>query len=256
MKQEHTTSNPMIESVVAAARRKPPAKTLDARLGPFWTVVSTSAGAGMASTLRSGGHMHGSVPLPSAGSLTGLAPEELVDLLRSESVLEASVGLAAANALLGPAAGDLPRDNARNILEERAVGRRTAMIGRFPFAEDLREKCARLMVFERGLDRREGDFGEEAMEQLLPEAEVVAVTATTLLNRTLPGVLACVRPDAFLMMLGPSTPLTTELFEFGFDVLCGTVVEDADSVIRAAGEGAVTSQIEEVRRVSLWKDRN
>ena len=90
---------------------------------------------------------------------------------------------------------------------------------------------------------------------LLPqtEAEVVAVTATTLLNGTLPRVLAAVRADAFLMMLGPSTPLTPALFDLGFDLLCGTVIEDPPAVIRAVEQGAVTRQITGVRRVSLWR---
>ena len=92
------------------------------------------------------------------------------------------------------------------------------------------------------------------MDQLLPQADVVAVTATTLLNRTLPTVLAGVRGDAFVMLLGPSTPLTPVLFQFGFDVLCGTVVDDADAVFRAVEQGAVTSQITGVRRVCLWKE--
>jgi uncharacterized protein (DUF4213/DUF364 family) len=55
------------------------------------------------------------------------------------------------------------------------------------------------------------------------------------------------------MMLGPSTPLTPALFDFGFDILCGTVIEDPDKVLKAVGEGAVTSQITGVRRVSRWR---
>ena len=128
------------------------------------------------------------------------------------------------------------------------------MIGRFPFADQLRETCDQLWIFERGLNRRREDFGEDAMEQLLPQAEVVAVTATTLLNRTLPAVLACVRPDAFVMLLGPGTPLTPALFQFGFDVLCGTVVDEPEAVVRAVEQGAVTPQITGVRRVCLWND--
>jgi hypothetical protein len=92
------------------------------------------------------------------------------------------------------------------------------------------------------------------MVQLLPQADVVAVTATTLLNRTLPGILAGVRSDAFVMLLGPSTPLTPALFRFGFDVLCGTVVDEPETVLRAVEQGAVTSQITGVRRVCLWKE--
>ena len=86
-------------------------------------------------------------------------------------------------------------------------------------------------------------------------ADVVAVTATALLNRTLPSILEPVRADAFVMMLGPSTPLTPALFDFGFDILCGTVIEDPEKVVRAVEQGAVTSQITGVRRVSLWNDK-
>ncbi|MDX2438512.1 MAG: DUF364 domain-containing protein [Acidobacteriota bacterium] len=253
MKEQQTSSNPMIESILTAVNQYRSTQTLDVRIGPFWSVVNTSVGAGMASTMRSQTHVHGAVAIAGAGSLAESTPVELAALLRSGSAPEAAVGLAAANALLSASARDLSVEKALAVLEKRCAGQRVAMIGRFPFAERLREHCAQLWVFERGLDRREGDFGEEAMEQLLPQAEVVAVTATTLLNRTLPGVLACARPDAFLMMLGPSTPLTPALFEFGFDILCGTVVEDPESVLKAAGEGAVTSQIKGVRRVSLWK---
>jgi len=256
MKNETTCSNPVIESVIAAADQRPTASVQDVRVGPFWSVVATSASAGMASTLRSSGHVHGSIPIAGAGSLTELPAMELVSLLRSVSAPEAAVGLAAANALLGAPDGKLAEDKALAVLEQRGAGRRVAMIGRFPFAERLRGSCGQLWVFERGLNRRKEDYGEEAMEQLLPQAEVVAVTATTLLNRTLPGVLACVPPEAFLMMLGPSTPLTPALFRFGFDVLCGTLIEDSETVLKAAGEGAVTRQIKGVRRVSLWRDGN
>lgn len=254
MNSKNPVSNPVIESILKAVDQVPSAATLDVRIGPFWTVVNTTAGAGMASTLRSQTHVHGTVAIAGAGSLLERTPVELAALLRSASAPEAAVGLAAVNALINPSAPNLSGDKALAVLEGRAAGRRAAMIGRFPFADKLRDRCAQLWVFERGLDRRQEDFGEEAMEQLLPQADVVAVTATTLLNRTLPGVLACVRPDAFLMMLGPSTPLAPSLFEFGFDILCGTVVEDPATVLRAVGEGAVTSQITGVRRVSLWRE--
>jgi uncharacterized protein (DUF4213/DUF364 family) len=55
------------------------------------------------------------------------------------------------------------------------------------------------------------------------------------------------------MMLGPSTPLTPRLFDFGFNVLCGTIVDDPRSVLLAVSQGAVTSQITGVRRVCLWR---
>lgn len=241
-----------VEAILETAAEAPESDLIDIRVGPFWVVVQTSLGAGMASTLRSEDHLYGSQPISAAGELHKRTPLELTELLRSASAPESAVGLAAANALLCPMAENLREEKAVAILRERGRGRKVAMIGHFPFADTLREDCEQLWIFERGLNRRQDDYGEEAMEQLLPQADVVAATATTLLNQTLPTVLAGVRPDAFVMLLGPSTPLAPALFRFGFDVLCGTVIEDPTAVLRAVEQGAVTSQITGVRRVCLW----
>ena len=243
-----------IDAILEATRLTPAADLLDIRVGQFWVFVNTTAGAGMASAMRSEAHLHGSRPIARAGELHMMTPPELLALVRSESPPEAGVGMASANALLNSRNRDLTEEKAVSILVERGAGKRVAMIGRFPFADKLREHCDQLWVFERGLNRGEGDFGDEAMDQLLPKADVVAVTATTLLNHTLPTVLAGVRPDAFLMMLGPSTPLTPVLHDFGFDVLCGTVIDDSERVLRAVEQGAVTPQITGVRRVCLWNN--
>ena len=243
-----------VDAILEAAAEVPEGDLIDLRIGPFWVVVQTNLGTGMASSLRSEEHLHGSKPITAAGQLHTKTPLELAGLMRSESPLESAVGLAAVNALLGPASDGLREEKAVAVLRERGRGRKVAMIGHFPFADALRKDCGQLWIFERGLNRRQEDLGEKAMEQLLPQADVVAVTATTLLNRTLPSVFAGIRPDAFVMLLGPSTPLTPVLFRFGFDVLCGTVVDDPEKVLRAVEQGAVTSQITGVRRVCLWRN--
>jgi hypothetical protein len=254
MKPSPESADVFIDTILDATRDVPSADLLDIRIGPFWTVVNTSIGAGMASNLRSESHLHGTKPIADAGRLGERSPLELAALLRSESVPEASIGLAAANALLVSTVDGLSEVKAVSILRARGAGKRVAMIGHFPFADELRESCDELLVFERGLGRRDGDFGDDAIEELLPDADIVAVTATTLLNRTLPSVLAGVRDDAFVMLLGPSTPLTPALHRFGFDVLCGTVIDDPAGVLRAVEQGAVTRQITGVRRVCLWRN--
>lgn len=244
-----------IDAILQAVETVPDATLVDLRVGQFWIVINTSIGCGMASAMRSEAHLHGARPIEDAGRLHLRNPAELATLMRSTSGPEAGVGMAAANALLGSTVEGLSETKAIDILCERGNRKKIAMIGHFPFAEKLREHCDQLWIFERGLNRREGDYSGEAMDQLLPQADVVAVTATTLLNKTLPTVLASVNPNAFLMMLGPSTPLTPALFRFGFDVLCGTVIEDPVAILRAVEQGAVTKQITGVRRVSLWGNR-
>lgn len=208
----------------------------------------------MASTMAGDPHSRERTPIAKAGELGDATPSELAALLRSESPPEAAVGLATVNALVDGAQGKAVEDNAREILKRRGHGRSTAMIGRFPFVDSLRRSCRELWIFERGRGRGPSDLGEEHFAELLPEAEVVAISATTLINHTLEQVLSFVRPEAFLMMLGPSTPMVPCLFKLGFDVLCGTRVDDPERVLRVVGEGAVTSQIAGVRRLCLWRE--
>jgi uncharacterized protein (DUF4213/DUF364 family) len=229
------------------------ARTLEVRVGPFWTVVSTSVGTGLASTLAGEAQPHEGPPVEGAGNLCKRTPLELARLLASSSPTEAAVGLAAVNALLGFPEGRVTPEKAVDILRHRALGKRVAMIGRFPFADSLRSSCDELWVFERGRRLRPGDRAVDEMPELLPQADIVAITATTLLNDTLAEVLAQVGERAWTMMLGPSTPMARSLLDRGFDALCGTVVEDAEQVLRVASEGGVTRQITGVMRLCLWK---
>lgn len=251
------TAESIASRIVAEARSVTGAvgaTTLEVRVGPFWTAVRTSTGTGLASTVVHE-HEHGSVPIARAGELEAILPLELVELLRSESPQEAAVGLAAANALLAPAARGLVEGNAVELLCERAAGRLLAVVGHFPFTDRLRGVCREVWVFEQTERRRPGDLDASSMAELLPHAEVVAVTATTILNRTLEGIVSAIRPGAFSIMLGPSTPMVQGLLDAGFDALCGSVVDDWETVLRAVSQGAVTGQIGGVRRVCRFRDR-
>jgi uncharacterized protein (DUF4213/DUF364 family) len=245
---------PILESLAASPSARG-ASLEDIRVGSFWSAVTTSLGTGLASTLSGEAHRHGSPPVADAGRLLERRPLELAALARSESVTEASIGVAAINALLGEPKGRVSEDNASEILTARAAARSLAMIGRFPFVERLEQVCSAVWVFERGARREPGEHGTDEMSELLPHADAVAVSATTLINHTLGGILEHVSPGAFLMMLGPSTPMHPSLLMAGFDVLCGTCADDPSRVLAAVSQGAVTKQIPGVRRLCLWRGR-
>jgi uncharacterized protein (DUF4213/DUF364 family) len=128
------------------------------------------------------------------------------------------------------------------------------VIGRFPFVARLRDQVGDLAVFEREKVRQPGEYGSGDMARILPRADVVAITSTTIVNHTLAAILGLVTKEALVLLLGPSTPFAEELFGQGVDVLCGSLVADADKVLRAASQGGVTRQIRAVRRVAWWRD--
>jgi len=103
----------------------------------------------------------------------------------------------------------------------------------------------------------EGDLPAEAAPQIIPQADIVAITATTLINRTFDSLLVLCRPDAKVLLLGPSTPLSPILFEHGLDVLSGSVVEDIDAILPLIRQGATFKQMRPhgVHLVTMEKPR-
>ena len=62
------------------------------------------------------------------------------------------------------------------------------------------------------------------------------MTATTLINKTMPRLLALSR-NARMVVAGPSTPLHPLMFNHGVDLLGGLIVDDQPSVWRTVAEG-------------------
>ena len=134
-------------------------------------------------------------------------------------------GMAAVNLLLPPPAAASPM-KAQELIMAKGRGKRVAVIGHFPFVERMGGEFADLWVIEK--NPRPGDRSEHEAESLLPRADVVALTGTTLLNGTCERLLGLCRPGAFRLMLGPSTPFAASLLDWGLHALCGARVLDPD----------------------------
>jgi uncharacterized protein (DUF4213/DUF364 family) len=212
-------------------------------VGAFWTgvVVDTDPPrCGLASTLRAetGGPWP---PVVRAGRLLERSGRELAELLRSDRILEASIGTAAVNALLDVDESALTEANAEQFILERGSDRRVAIVGHFPFIDRVRAAAADCWVLE--LRPGPGDLPASRASEVLPQADVVALTGTALINHTLDKLVSLCRPDAFVLLLGPSTPLTPMLFEAGVDAISGTRVHDPELVLRSVAQGATFRQI-------------
>ncbi len=93
------------------------------------------------------------------------------------------------------------------------------------------------------LDPRDGDIPSEQAPEYIPKADVVAITATTLINHTFEGLLALCKPGTRVMLVGPSTPLSPVLFDKGVDLLCGTIVVDPRAAMLGISQGASSHQL-------------
>ena len=231
----------------------------EVRVGAFWTAVVTEVHGrrrcGLASTmLGDNDHHHsGLADVPNAGHLAEEPATHLAALARSPSSLEASIGMAAVNSLLPLYEERWVDLNAEEVIVERGAGRRVAVVGHFPFLPRCRSVAATLWVLEK---RPQGDdLPAEAAAEVIPQADVVAISGTTLMNRTFDDLIALCRPDALVLVLGPSTPLSPVLFDRGAHILSGAVVEDIEPVLRAVSQGANFRQVRRhgVRLVTMQR---
>jgi uncharacterized protein (DUF4213/DUF364 family) len=99
------------------------------------------------------------------------------------------------------------------------------------------------------------DLPAQAAPEIIPQADIVAITSLTLLNNTFDGLVRLCRPDALTLLLGPSTPLSPMLYERGIDIISGSIVQDLDAVLHTIGQGGNFRQVHRagVRLVSMTR---
>jgi uncharacterized protein (DUF4213/DUF364 family) len=223
-------------------------------VGAFWTAVVLDTDpprCGLASTLRPATHPN-CPPVLHAGGLLDRSGRELAELLRSHSTLAASIGMAAFNALLEVDEEFCTESNAREMILERGAGQRVAIVGHFPFAQRVRQAAAQCWVLE--LNPRPGDLPAPWANRILPKADVIALTGTSLINHTFDELIGFCRPDAFVVLLGGSAPLTPVLFDCRVDAVAGTRIVDTPAALLAVGQGATFPQIPGKRLLTIMRE--
>ena len=86
------------------------------------------------------------------------------------------------------------------------------------------------------MEPRDGELPPYACEEVIPESDVVVITATALINKTLPRLLE-LRRHGRAIVLGPSTPMNDVLFRHGADILAGVRVIDTGALISSVMQG-------------------
>lgn len=208
-------------------------------IGLNWVLIESEQGCGLAQTPE-----RGTAGCRSAADedLTGRPLRELAAMVHSFDPFESAIGLAAINAHYNRFDLDTPEGNG---LETFASGDDpVTVIGRFP---KLEKRFKNFTVVEQ--HPRDGEIPDWAAPWVLPGTERVLITASTLVNRSLPGLLAAC-PNAEVALIGPSAPLTPRLHSYGITLLGGMVVTDVDGLVRVIAEGGAISAIKPYTRMA------
>ena len=218
-------------------------------VGVHWTLVA-SRYCGLASTMVGAGP-HGHSPVRDVGNLHNKSAQELAKWTLSDNQLEASIGLAALNSLLELKEDWLVEVNAAEVISQKSKGRNLAVVGHFPFIDRIKDQMQHCWVIEQ--NPYGDDIPEEKAADYIPKADVVVITATTLINKTFDGLLALCHPQAQVMLLGPSTPLTPLLFDHGISFLSGARVVDEEAAILTIQQGAGFPQVKGTRLLTITR---
>jgi hypothetical protein len=219
-----------------------PSRVEEVLIGLVWTYCATDEATGLA--------MSPGMPtrtLPWAGTLRGKSIAELAAWIREFEPYRATIGMAAINAginrlhLSAPGITLDPHPQSENNLAvfehllPEIKGRRVVVIGRYPGLDRfVATHELDLAVLERQPSTQ--DFPDTACEYLLPEAEWVFITASSITNKTFPR-LAELSRDAISVLMGPTTPWLPELRHFGIDYLAGIEVLDPEALRQTVAEG-------------------
>ncbi len=241
-----TVLDDLLNSVTPNAADVP---TRDVLVGLYWTAVQGSK-VGLAATPADITCCFAE-DVKDVGQLHTRSVGELAQGLQSSHPLEVTIGMAALNSLIEVNEVDGVAINAREVILNRGRGKNVATIGHFAFTDALREIAANTWVLE--LHPTEGDVPAERAPELLPQADVIGMTATTLLNGTFESLAKLFPPNALVVMLGPSTPLSPVLFDYGVTMLGGALVTDPVAAFHYIGQGSSLHGVPGVKRITLMK---
>jgi len=214
----------------------------DSFVGAFDTVIESKY-LGISSTLKPSKRK----PFKNI-KIMGNFTKEVSKLALSENELEASIGIAAINSALNRENLKFSEINAYDILPNfEKVG----IIGRFPFIDKLKKQVKKVYVFE--LNPLNGEFHSDELKKYSNEIDIIALTATSLINHTFEKLMEN-KGKAKVLMLGPSTPLSKVLFDYGIDIISGTLIEDKNKFIGGIKEGKGFKHLEGRKSVTIFKN--
>ncbi len=189
--------------------------------------------------------------MPFPGKLAGRRAAAVMEEAVESTGIRRALGIAALNALAQAAAersgcsgAELVPDVDAFDAAEIGAGEKVVVVGAFvPFLRALRKIGADHVVLEKDpatLKPVELPFFREASlaPEIVPQADVLLITGTTLINDTLDDLLGLARPGARVVVVGPTVTMVPDaFFRRGCDILGGVEIIDPDAFLDTLSEG-------------------
>lgn len=239
------------ELIEVALRNCGNRKVVDLRLGVSYTgILLDDNSCGLAYTFRN--DLGSCCTLfNEAGTLKGRSVKELIPWSKDRNLAKASIGVAAINSIINKQVENYEQNNIMeliNIKQDETFG----MIGNFkPILKEVRKMTDKIYVFEKNKMDDLNIYPESAIDEYLPKCDIVLITGTSVINKTIDNILEKTKNAREIYIVGPSTTLCLEVFKkYGVSVLAGSIVksplEILDIISQGGGTIAMKKAVEQV----------
>ena len=200
--------------------------------GISWTAAVLSDG-------RCGVAMHttGETVPRMFGSLIGLPLNQAGQAMLSWNMEEASEAFAAVNAFYNHPGCGFVKPEARTLdgieMRGRTVGMVGMMIGHSNMTQEDFVPAKKLYIVDR--EEKAGALPDSACEFCLPLCDLVIITGSAAINKTMPRLLELSR-NAEVVLTGPTVSCCPALLELGIQRLSGRVITEKDAMLKAIVE--------------------
>lgn len=207
-------------------------------IGVVWTLCQNGNAIGLSMSPQ-----FATRTLSWSGDLAGKPLIDLAAWILEWEPYQASVAMAAINTCLNARAmpNSIVLDNSADHANlavfdyflPQLSGKNVVVVGRYPGIERYQDQLE-LKILEK--QPVKGDYPDAACEFLIPKADWVFLTASSIPNKTFPR-LAELATHAKTVLMGSTTPWLPQLHEFGIDYLAGVQVTDPETLYRTIAEG-------------------
>ena len=200
--------------------------------GVSWTAAVLSDG-------RCGVAMHttGETVPRMFGGLIGLPLNQAGQAMLSWNMEEASEAFAAVNAFYNHPGCGYVKPETRTLagieVRGRTVGMVGMMIGHSNMTREDFAEAKKLYITDR--EEKAGTLPDSACEFYLPLCDLVIITGSAAINKTLPRLLELSR-NAEVVLTGPTVSCCPALRELGIHRLSGRVITEKDAMLKAIVE--------------------
>lgn len=207
-------------------------------IGLVWTLCQSQHGTGLAMSPH-----FSTRTLPWSGDLVGKPLKDLAAWILDWQPHQACVAMSAINSCLNnrllPDSVALDNSSQHPNLAvfdyflPQLKGKKVVVVGRYPNIEKYQDLMHLHVLEKHPID---GDLPDSACEFLLPDADWVFLTASSIPNKTFPR-LAELSTNAKTVLMGATVPWLPQLHEFGIDYLAGVEIIDSQSLYHTVAQG-------------------